>query len=49
VVPIARAVHSRDLLASLGYAVSWHEYPMPHAVCAEEIEVIAAFLGRQLG
>jgi phospholipase/carboxylesterase len=49
VVPIARAVHSRNLLASLGYAVSWHEYPMPHAVCAEEIEAIAAFLRQRLG
>jgi phospholipase/carboxylesterase len=49
VVPIARAIHSRDLLASLGYAVGWHEYPMPHSVCAEEIEAIAAFLGQRLG
>lgn len=49
VVPIARAVRSRDLLASLGYDVSWREYPMPHSVCAEEIEEIAAFLRRRLG
>ena len=49
VVPIARAVHSRDLLASLGYAVDWREYPMPHAVCAEELEAIAAFLRQRLG
>ena len=49
VVPIARAIHSRDLLVSLGYDVSWHDYPMPHAVCAEELEAIAAFLRRRLG
>ena len=49
VVPIARAIRSRDLLASLGYAVAWHEYPMPHSVCAEEIEVIARFLRERLG
>ena len=49
VVPIARAIHSRDLLASLGYAVDWREYPMPHAVCAEELEAIAAFLRQRLG
>ena len=49
VVPIARAIHSRDLLTSLGYAVSWHEYPMPHSICAEEIEAIAAFLRQRLG
>ena len=49
VVPIARAIQSRDLLTSLGYAVSWHEYPMPHSICAEEIEAIAAFLRQRLG
>jgi phospholipase/carboxylesterase len=49
VVPIARAIHSREVLTSLGYSVDWHEYPMPHSVCAEEIEAIAAFLRRQLG
>lgn len=49
VVPIARAIGSRDLLASLGYDVSWHEYPMAHAVCAEELEAIAAFLRRRPG
>jgi phospholipase/carboxylesterase len=49
VVPIARAIRSRDLLGSLGYQVTWHEYPMPHAVCGEEIEAIAQFLRDRLG
>ena len=49
VVPLARGAASRDQLRSLGYAVEWHEYPMPHSVCAEEIEHIAAFLQRVLG
>ena len=49
VVPIARAIRSRDLLGSLGYRVTWHEYPMPHAVCGEEIEAIAQFLRDRLG
>lgn len=35
---------SRQLLESLGYAIEWHEYPMAHSVCAEEIEDIAHFL-----
>jgi phospholipase/carboxylesterase len=48
VVPLARGVASRDQLKSLGYAVEWHDYPMPHSVCAEEIEHIAAFLKRVL-
>ena len=37
VIPLARASDSRDLLQALGYPVEWHEYPMPHSVCAEEI------------
>jgi phospholipase/carboxylesterase len=49
VVPIARAARSRDLLGSLSYAMQWHEYPMPHSVCGEEIEVLAAFLRKRLG
>lgn len=49
VVPIARAFRSRDLLLSLGYAVDWHDYPMPHSVCAEEVEVIAKYLRDHLG
>ena len=49
VVPVARAIHSRELLASLGYDVDWHAYPMPHSVCAEELEAIAAFLRQRLG
>jgi len=44
IVPLARGVASRDQLKQLGYAVQWHDYPMPHSVCAEEIEQIAAFL-----
>jgi phospholipase/carboxylesterase len=49
VVPVARGRSSRDLLASLGHPVQWHEYPMPHSVCAEEIEAIARFLRERLG
>jgi phospholipase/carboxylesterase len=48
VIPMARAQHSRARLESLGYAVDWREYPMPHAVCGEEIADIAAWLLRCL-
>ena len=48
VVPLARGTTARDQLQQLGYAVEWHEYPMPHSVCAEEVEAIAAFLRRVL-
>ena len=43
-IPLERAKRSRELLEKLGYAVTWKDYPMPHAVCAEEIGDIASFL-----
>ena len=48
VIPIARAIDSRDALQLLGYPVEWHEYPMPHSVCAEEIADLNAWLLRIL-
>ena len=44
VIPLARGAASRDLLVRSGYEVQWHEYPMQHSVCAEEVHDIAAFL-----
>jgi phospholipase/carboxylesterase len=35
---------SLDLLHSLHFAVQWHEYPMAHGVCDEEIQDINQFL-----
>ena len=43
-IPLSWAMRSRDRLAALGYAVEWHEYPMPHSVCAEEIADIGRWL-----
>jgi phospholipase/carboxylesterase len=48
VVPLSRGTASRDALKAAGYDVEWHEYPMPHSVCAEEIQDIAAFMKRVL-
>jgi len=48
IIPIDRARKSRDFLTGLGYKVEWHEYPMPHSVCPEEIEDISTFLARIL-
>lgn len=45
-IPLDRAKRSRELLEKLGYAVTWKDYPMPHAVCGEEIGDITRFLGR---
>lgn len=48
VIDIARARESRAALESLGYAVQWQEYAMPHSVCAQEIADIAAWLRKRL-
>ena len=37
VIPLARAAASRDALQALGCVVDWHEYPMAHSVCAQEV------------
>jgi phospholipase/carboxylesterase len=48
VIPLARATASRDALQALGYAVEWHDYPMPHSVCAPEIVDLNRWLLRAL-
>ncbi|MBC7946113.1 MAG: alpha/beta hydrolase [Burkholderiales bacterium] len=37
VIPLALGASSRAILQQHGYAVEWHEYPMQHSVCSEEI------------
>jgi phospholipase/carboxylesterase len=49
VIAIERAQESCALLQSLGYAVEWREYPMPHSVCPEEVADIGAWLRKALG
>ena len=44
VVPFARAEDSRKVLASLGYQVEWHAYPMQHTLCLEELQDIASWI-----
>lgn len=48
VVPYAAGTVSRDALRAMGYAVEWHEYAMPHSVCAEEVADLQAWLLRVL-
>ena len=48
VVAIALAQRSVTRLIELGYDVEWHEYPMQHSVCAEEIADIQRWLQRVL-
>lgn len=49
VIPIARALASRDALLALGHPVEWHEYPMPHSVCGPEVEHLTRWLAALLG
>ena len=49
VVPLQLAEASRAALEKRGYTVEWHTWPMPHAVCAEEIEAVAGFIARCVG
>jgi phospholipase/carboxylesterase len=44
VIPVAKAIETRQELTRLGYAVKWHEYPMQHTVCADEIQEIRSWL-----
>ena len=37
VLPVQMGYDSRRHLDELGFTVEWHEYPMMHAVCSEEI------------
>jgi phospholipase/carboxylesterase len=48
VIPIDRATASRDALIAMGHPVEWHEYPMPHSVCAEEIADLNRWLLKTL-
>jgi phospholipase/carboxylesterase len=48
VIEERRGLESRAALEAAGYAVEWHSYPMAHAVCAEELAAISAFLRRVL-
>jgi len=48
IIPIQRAQASREALQKVNYKVEWHEYPMPHSVCGEEVRDISAFLAKLL-
>jgi phospholipase/carboxylesterase len=48
VIPLARAVASRDALTALGQPVEWHEYPMEHSVSPAELADLERWLLRVL-
>jgi len=43
-IPLSLALASRAKIEARGYKVDWHEYPMPHSVCMEEIEDIGVWI-----
>lgn len=43
-IPITRAITSREALSRLGYDVEWHEYGMGHEVCPQEIADLSRWL-----
>lgn len=49
IVPLRLAEASKSTLQAKAYEVEWHTWPMPHSVCAEEVEAIARFLMRTVG
>jgi phospholipase/carboxylesterase len=44
VISLDMSKSSLDVLHAQGYTVDWHEYPMGHSVCAEELKDIHTFL-----
>lgn len=45
-IPITRAITSREALLALNYPVQWHEYAMGHQVCPQEIADISQWLNQ---
>lgn len=48
VLPVELGRVSREALEHAGFTVEWHEYPMAHAVCPEEIIALRRWLQQAL-
>jgi phospholipase/carboxylesterase len=48
-VPLALGERLAQRLRGMDYAVEWHSYPMPHAVCPQEVSDLKAWLQSRLG
>jgi phospholipase/carboxylesterase len=48
VIALPRATATREQLLALGQPLEWHDYPMEHSVCMEEVQAIQTFLRRVL-
>jgi phospholipase/carboxylesterase len=43
-IPITKAITSRETLLQLNYPIQWHEYAMGHQVCPQEVSEIGQWL-----
>ncbi len=43
-IPMQYGRASADKLIEAGFTIEWHDYPMAHAVCAEEIVDLSRWL-----
>jgi len=48
IVPYALGKATYAALRNANYPVSWHSYPIPHSVCAEEINAISQWMQKML-
>jgi len=48
VVPYSMGDNSRKILEQAGYVLEWHDYPMQHSVCLEEVTDIGRWLVKVL-
>ena len=46
VVPVTGGLASRDALTAIGHDVEWHDYPLEHSVCLEEVQALDRWLQR---
>ena len=44
VIPLVQATTSQQFLTQAGYQIEWHQYPMEHSVCPQEIGDIKNWL-----
>jgi len=48
-VPVQKGEKLAEKLRDMDYPLEWHSYPIPHAVCPEEIAHLSAWLRSRLG
>lgn len=49
VVPLSAGLKAKQTLAQNGFEVYWHEYPMGHTLCIEQLAHIRGFIEQTLG